>query len=1216
MFFRGDKKRLSGVAILSLLLTSIVAVPTAQATSGCNATSVTVPTNSGDAGFGGGVGTSANPWQICSVAQLRLIDSNATTLDGNYILKTDLNVTESTISSASSNGTTVTFTTATPHPYKSGDFVTISGMIPSAFNLANEQVTVIDASTFSVAENIATSTSTAGGAAVNLAWQPIASSASPFTGVLDGSGYAINAIRGSSNSTSYKFGLFHTIGSTGEVRDLSLSGSMVSNQTGVSNTIEMGLLASAANGAFVKRINVTSVTFEGGSPTTGVVNRLGSIFGVSSKTVYDQIIVNNLLFKIPALASNIRVGGLAGTASTNSDIKRVRIDGEIRGVPSNRINSVVYMAGVVADFQDSTASQVFSSVDFTNPAATVPLNSSAFFTGGIFGSMYIGTLVDAFVEVSADRQPNFGGISGQLDNSSESNSINRTVVRLSPTNLGPAGNPAFSNIRLSSLAPVSVTNSFYDSSLWNSPLDLNNSYSELTDFSGNGTTVTYTTLTPHGLEAGDIVHANGMVPSEYGLVAATVFDAPTTTTFRVTSSVTGARVPNDGGNPPTNYTGRVYPKDSRGLVGKTTTELRQRNTYASWTIADPWASIASDQWFYAAVQGATTSNSPRTFTTTGPHSFNNRQVSISGAESSNYNAPATAATNVAANQFSFNASPAGSFSRMADAFSGTPTYWKQGAGELPRLIWLDLPFDTELKFHPNYTGAVDSVSTKRVSSYPATVGANPFTRSGFALAEWNTLPDGTGEPIAASTGQAPRSINLYAQWRINDANKSSLYDTFEQPIAPSVSARPGDTIWASAIEKPLSRELFTASIQAGQTSAAEEYAYRITRVENDLSSSLDAQGSTGYTTLTKQQQEDWYTSLGYSQQYPYKFSWSAFLCVDNATYDVSLPTGLTYSYGSREKGILANDGFETSVSVFYNDAVSSFRAGNSPSTRTLVGDDRTVQYKYLGTPRGAYTALGVSDVNGTCGAGTTLQAVRIVDATSVDGTPTYLTAKSLEVPTELSVYTNGVVKKIPSAGVTVGVTGFAMVFNAALWGLTTIGSASTSTPAAPSVPYLGPLNVKVQNQIICSGSEVVLTGQRLDTIAGVEVGTKSVGYQLLANGNFKYSLKDVLAGRYQVKLWVPVNSLYLTNEIVVGRCDASSALGRVNVGSFNGKLVVYAAGLEGKRISWKVGGRWGRAVANSSFARFDRPTPRRGVEVNVEIFVDGVSQLTKRVVTR
>jgi hypothetical protein len=93
------------------------------------------------------------------------------------------------------------------------------------------------------------------------------------------------------------------------------------------------------------------------------------------------------------------------------------------------------------------------------------------------------------------------------------------------------------------------------------------------------------------------------------------------------------------------------------------------------------------------------------------------------------------------------------------------------------------------------------------------------------------------------------------------------------------------------------------------------------------------------------------------------------------------------------------------------------------------------------------------------------------------------------------------------------------------------------------------------------------------------------------------------------------NSLTTTVNILDKAPTATT--GRVNVGSFNGKLVVYAADLAGARISWKVGGNWGSAVAvGNTLNRFDRPTPRRGVTVSVEIYVNGVKQLTKSVVTR
>jgi hypothetical protein len=91
--------------------------------------------------------------------------------------------------------------------------------------------------------------------------------------------------------------------------------------------------------------------------------------------------------------------------------------------------------------------------------------------------------------------------------------------------------------------------------------------------------------------------------------------------------------------------------------------------------------------------------------------------------------------------------------------------------------------------------------------------------------------------------------------------------------------------------------------------------------------------------------------------------------------------------------------------------------------------------------------------------------------------------------------------------------------------------------------------------------------------------------------------------------------LNVTKTIKISASGTVSA-GKVNVGSFNGKLVVYASGLNGAKISWKVGGKWGVGTATSNYAIFDRPTPVAGATVSVDIYVNGVKTLTKSVVTR
>ena len=123
----------------------------------------------------------------------------------------------------------------------------------------------------------------------------------------------------------------------------------------------------------------------------------------------------------------------------------------------------------------------------------------------------------------------------------------------------------------------------------------------------------------------------------------------------------------------------------------------------------------------------------------------------------------------------------------------------------------------------------------------------------------------------------------------------------------------------------------------------------------------------------------------------------------------------------------------------------------------------------------------------------------------------------------------------------------------------------------------------------------------LDTSDVVQTnGTLSVGAQVT----------NSLATEWDETKWTP--TVNVTTTVV----KTGATTGKVNVGSFNGKLVVYASGLNGARISWKVGGNWGSAVATSNYSIFNRPTPRAGATVSVEVFVNGVKQLTKSVVTR
>jgi hypothetical protein len=61
---------------------------------------------------------------------------------------------------------------------------------------------------------------------------------------------------------------------------------------------------------------------------------------------------------------------------------------------------------------------------------------------------------------------------------------------------------------------------------------------------------------------------------------------------------------------------------------------------------------------------------------------------------------------------------------------------------------------------------------------------------------------------------------------------------------------------------------------------------------------------------------------------------------------------------------------------------------------------------------------------------------------------------------------------------------------------------------------------------------------------------------------------------------------------------------KVNVGTFNGKVVLYVKGFKGQRISAKIGNRW--VVLPVSSGKFQRVvlTVGLGYELNIRLFVN------------
>jgi hypothetical protein len=90
-----------------------------------------------------------------------------------------------------------------------------------------------------------------------------------------------------------------------------------------------------------------------------------------------------------------------------------------------------------------------------------------------------------------------------------------------------------------------------------------------------------------------------------------------------------------------------------------------------------------------------------------------------------------------------------------------------------------------------------------------------------------------------------------------------------------------------------------------------------------------------------------------------------------------------------------------------------------------------------------------------------------------------------------------------------------------------------------------------------------------------------------------------------------------TTAITASGVVAASSDTKVNVGTFSGKLVVYAQNAAGSEVSYKIAGKWVTQVVTSDLLmRYDRVVGATGKTIKVDIYVDGVLKLAKSVVTK
>lgn len=191
-------------------------------------------------------------------------------------------------------------------------------------------------------------------------------------------------------------------------------------------------------------------------------------------------------------------------------------------------------------------------------------------------------------------------------------------------------------------------------------------------------------------------------------------------------------------------------------------------------------------------------------------------------------------------------------------------------------------------------------------------------------------------------------------------------------------------------------------------------------------------------------------------------------------------------------------------------------------------------------------------------------------------------------------------------------------------GTSLASTASTSitilgTPAP--TPYSGPLITNLARLPISEGSIaiVTVTGTRLDLTLKASVDGKQVRIVSASSTEMVLELPALSAGIKD--LIIESNSGRLTHQDAFYVFDAAFANvdvtdAKVNAGSFNGYIAVYAKGFKGRTLSWRIAGVWFKTFVEKDYAVYQRKTVAVGLEVIVKLYIDGEELMTKNVVTR
>jgi hypothetical protein len=191
-------------------------------------------------------------------------------------------------------------------------------------------------------------------------------------------------------------------------------------------------------------------------------------------------------------------------------------------------------------------------------------------------------------------------------------------------------------------------------------------------------------------------------------------------------------------------------------------------------------------------------------------------------------------------------------------------------------------------------------------------------------------------------------------------------------------------------------------------------------------------------------------------------------------------------------------------------------------------------------------------------------------------------------------------------------------------GSATFTGAALLTEASIPSPYSGPLPTGVSSTEATAGDEVIISGKRLGGITSVRIDGLTVEISSQSAGSLTITiplglepgLKNIRILSSDGNLTYQAALEIVALPTVEEPLPAAKPTEKLNAGSFQGLVAIYAKGYEGQKLSAKVAGKWLTVDSlGSGFERILRYTGA-GYQIKIDLYINGILLQQMEVTTR